>query len=115
MVAVRNTETNSYEDTLAFDEACDIRAGHGWFGQLIKDMRLSFAGPSQLFPLSLSRRLRAPFCRGCHRLGVWVLLVSPCTSAGMVAPVKMAPQVFAQPLKFRSEDVGRAREVSIAT
>ena len=75
--AVRNTKTNSYEDTVAFDEACDILAGHGWVGQLLKDLRLSLAGPS-LFLFALP-------------LGDYERLFAEAVTALMMGALRIAP------------------------
>ena len=50
----RRTKTNSYEDTIAFDEICDLRTDHGWVGGLTCLLKSSVRSSSPLFPISLA-------------------------------------------------------------
>ena len=49
----RRTKTNSFEDTIAFDKLCDLRAGHGWVGELLCSLKSVTPASSLLFPISL--------------------------------------------------------------
>ena len=76
MAAARATKNNSYEDTIAFDEPCDLRAGHGWVGDLLKQLKSATPALSLLFPLSLAQ-LERLHREASHALSLQALQLTP--------------------------------------
>ena len=73
---VRRTKAGSFEDTIAFDEICDLRAGHGWVGDLLRNLKAETAPTARLFPIDLPE-LEQLHRQAVDALGLQALRLTP--------------------------------------
>ena len=73
---VRRTKSGSFEDTITFDETCDLRAGHGWVGDLVRALKAATAPAARLFPVDLPE-LEKLYRQAVDALGLQRLRLTP--------------------------------------
>ena len=94
----RRTKTNSFEDTVPFDEPADVRAGHGWVASLLCDLKAEKSPHAPVFDISLSTYERL-FKEATIALGLGALKLTPhsCRHGGpsedVAAKIRSASEI----------------------